>query len=311
MAGSNKRPLALAGKILLLFGMAAGAYLVLLFFCGRYYDKDSKQYVAAQIDKMKNLEATPSPRIVFIGGSNLAFGLDSAQVRQAFGMPAINMGLHAGLGTKYMLDSARPLLRKGDVVIFLPEYSSFLGDDIGGDSILLELFGVTHDLRLLPLLKPSMLLESNGLIVSWRPGATTEEPPYNRAGFNREGDMVGHLAMPPKPVAIDTMTMNINQRAINFLANYTRDCNKDGIKTLVLFPCYRRTNFERNREVILKIESALRQGLPALAPETPEDFVFDDKYFFDTKYHLTAEGRRLRTDKVIAAISSTLHIPRH
>ena len=39
-----------------------------------------QHYLAAAIDKQENLKFEASPRIVFVGGSNLAFGLDSDEI---------------------------------------------------------------------------------------------------------------------------------------------------------------------------------------------------------------------------------------
>jgi len=37
-----------------------------------------------------------------------------------------------------------------------------------------------------------------------------------------------------------------------------------------------------------------------------QDLIFDRKYFFDTRLHLNAEGRRLRTNLIIKAIQNNV-----
>ena len=58
-------------------------------------------YLQAYNKKCQLLEDTPSPRIIFVGGSNLAFGLDSQRIKDSLNINVINYGLHAGIGLKY------------------------------------------------------------------------------------------------------------------------------------------------------------------------------------------------------------------
>ena len=85
-----------------------------------------KRYAAATIDKHNRLAQQPSPRIVFVGGSNLAFGLDSAAIERSLGYNTVNMGLDLSLGLDFMLREIEPLLERGDVVVVSPEYEQFV-----------------------------------------------------------------------------------------------------------------------------------------------------------------------------------------
>src|SRR6266436_7071833 len=67
-------------------------------------------YLAASIDKHHLLVQQPSPRIVFVGGSNLAFGLDSSEIERSLSYHPINMGLHIGLGLAFMLAEVKPFI---------------------------------------------------------------------------------------------------------------------------------------------------------------------------------------------------------
>ena len=82
-------------------------------------------YLQAYNKKCQLLEDTPSPRIIFVGGSNLAFGLDSQRIKDSLNINVINYGLHAGIGLKYMIDDISTYARKGDIIVFAPEYEHF------------------------------------------------------------------------------------------------------------------------------------------------------------------------------------------
>ena len=59
------------------------------------------EYNASFIDKMKRLESINEPKIVLVSNSNLAFGIQSDLIEDAFEMPVVNLGLHGGLGNAF------------------------------------------------------------------------------------------------------------------------------------------------------------------------------------------------------------------
>lgn len=73
-------------------------------------------------EKVRLLDETEGRRIIVIGGSAAAFGIDSEIIRQEMeDYNVVNFGMYAGLGTKAMLDLSRKSIRRGDIVIVMPE----------------------------------------------------------------------------------------------------------------------------------------------------------------------------------------------
>lgn len=70
-----------------------------------------------------------SPRIIFLGGSSTLFGIDASQVEKTSGMPAVNMGLHAGMRLERVLLIGEQVVRRGDVVILLLEPNFYSCDE--------------------------------------------------------------------------------------------------------------------------------------------------------------------------------------
>ena len=65
----------------------------------------SKQNMLAyKIQKDSLLKETLSPRIIFVGGSNLVFGLDSEKVKEELRMNPVNAGLAINFGLVFMMD---------------------------------------------------------------------------------------------------------------------------------------------------------------------------------------------------------------
>ena len=54
-----------------------------------------KTFLGALRDKYERLTSLEEPKIVIIGGSSAAFGLDSAVIEEHTGMPVVNFGLYA------------------------------------------------------------------------------------------------------------------------------------------------------------------------------------------------------------------------
>lgn len=93
--------------------------------------------LGAQITKLRALEALPGERIVIVGGSGCGQGLVTSNICVALNRPVYNMGLHAGLGLIYQMAAVKPLIRRGDVVLLIPEYANFDGSTCFGNAELL------------------------------------------------------------------------------------------------------------------------------------------------------------------------------
>ena len=50
------------------------------------------------------IRQTPSPKVVFVGGSNVAFGIDSETFYDGIGLAVNNAGLLDGMGLRYTID---------------------------------------------------------------------------------------------------------------------------------------------------------------------------------------------------------------
>src|SRR5262249_26263606 len=128
--------LKLLAKVITLGTIAILVKIGLVLATSRY----ENDYMGASRIKQALLKAPGVNRIILIGGSNLAFGIDSEGLEACTGRPVVNMGLQAALGLDYMFEEAAAGTRPGDVALIVPEYEHFCGGDPAGDGqILLSL----------------------------------------------------------------------------------------------------------------------------------------------------------------------------
>lgn len=284
------------------------------------YRVDETGYFAATIDKHALLDATPPGRILFVGGSNVTFGMDSPRVSEALGRPAINLSLHAALGLLFMLEEATAVARPGDVIVLSPEYEHFAGD-ITTDYLfnLLEQRPASSAYlcwRHVPVLLDTatayfgrVLRRSIRCLLGGSPNVA--ESPYERGAFNREGDVVAHRQLPREPGGgRDTLYPRWHpgalDRVLDQLNAFDDAMRRRGVTVVYTFPPVSETALENIAPGVQQVYQALldRCTIPVL--DTPASASQPRTEFFDTAYHLNGEGTRRRVDRLIPLLRPRL-----
>lgn len=116
----------LVGRVLLLLVATAATIAAVA-----WYIPEVNSYARASALKHRRLEQLDSPKIVVVGGSNLAFGLDSAMIEQATGRGVVNMGMDGFLGVRFMLAEVEPFIASGDLVVVAFEHGAYYNDEDG------------------------------------------------------------------------------------------------------------------------------------------------------------------------------------
>ena len=81
-------------KKVLFFGKLFIVTLLLFVFCfGVVMPQYTGNYQASMVDKAARLRSVEGPKIVLIGNSNMAFGMDSQMLDEAFSIPVVNMAV--------------------------------------------------------------------------------------------------------------------------------------------------------------------------------------------------------------------------
>ncbi|HYB98993.1 MAG TPA: hypothetical protein VEC57_07620 [Candidatus Limnocylindrales bacterium] len=271
-------------------------------------------YLSAVIDKQARLASLGSPKLVFVGGSNLSFALDSARIERELGMPVVNMGLGIYAGLRFMLYSVLPRLGEGDVVVVSPEYQLFRGLYNGEEELLeaLEAFpqgistigSVGQWLGVVRALPTYIKNKANRMLAQ-----LVQDPDpkcvYCRRAFNPYGDLMAHAGLPATDVAAMPMFRSkseqgpVDMEAVAGLREFVQKASQRGARVVILFPAVPDAHLEKNLDVMEKVHQAIRDNVAAPVLATPSESTMPVDLFWDWVYHLKIEGRERRTGFII------------
>jgi hypothetical protein len=284
-------------------------------------------YLAAVLEKDRIIRNAASPKVVLVGGSNLAFGIDSKMLQDSLGRPVVNMGLYAKLGLKYMLAQVRPYINEGDVVVVVPEYDQFYGDFANGDHTLNTALLYAPNDRVSDFIKSYSVVDvvlrprvENARRSFLRAAAAAvgrenqffppdTNPVYNRRSFNERGDVVSHLGrkgMNPDSIYVGPLPSirTFNAETIDYLNEIAEEAARKKAHAYFMFPSYIDGSYSLNAPAIDSLRARLEGNLKLRIVGSARDFVYPSGYFFDTRYHLNEEGRVVRTQQMSRLLAS-------
>jgi len=270
-------------------------------------------YDLSILDKHALLVKTGTRKLVLAGGSNLAFGINSALLQEVMHLPVINTGFQAGCGLARILEDLSPYLQAGDILLIIPEYQHFSNIWNGGETAYELIFDTGfityHQYRL--LLSRNYRLPGPGefrayLDKKWEGIITqlhqTSQHPraYSRYGFNEYGDYIRHLEFEPEPIQIMDPISSINQSYLAAFFRIIAQFYEQGVTVLLSYPSYEAQSFDASRDFIHELDAVFRQNQDMTVISEPEEYRFDQDYFFDSAYHLNKTGREIRTRRLAA-----------
>ena len=281
-------------------------------------DRYENAFTTALVDKYHRLIEDNTPKIVFVGGSSLPFGLRSDLVEAELGRKAVDFGVYASLGTEMMMELSLANLNEGDVVVLAPElnaqtYSRYFNADVAWQAM----GGERKMMRYLSLAEREDMAYNymqylyEKIRVSGSEGVPETEL-YSRTSFDRYGDIAypreGNVMAggydKSQLVTLDFDTADF----VAYVNEYAAKLRKKGVS---LYFAFSPTNAaavaydaEESAAFLARIEEAV--DCPILG--TIEDFTYDQGYFYNTNYHLNDKGAVLHTVRLIDALKSALGI---
>jgi hypothetical protein len=303
--------------------MAFLALQVLLFGAAVavFYRPYGEQYLPVSIAKHARLAQAPSPRVIFVGASNLPFTLNSELIEQATGYHPVNMGLGRALGVEFNLAEVKPYLRRGDVVVLSFPYEWFSADDKPDIDVVLRTLEIQPSLLwkmswldLARIFQRDWVFEYIGRVVrvSVRTAAGRPPPEVVTPGevWNRFGDMVAHWSRPLPERRNLTLTFGpeFSRRTSDVIRRFLHFVAARGGHVFYLFPAIPEEIFTdpQKRDFIERVEAELTDALGIRTLNRPDEVVMPSDRFFDTAYHLIGPAVQTHSARVAARLRAAL-----
>lgn len=292
-----------------------------LIYLERRDDPYSKTYLGAFEAKYSRLYGTEGKKIIFIGGSSLPFGLRCDLIEQELEgkYEVINFGLYATLGTKFMMDVARDAIGNGDIVILAPElnaqtYSLYFNPE----AVLQATNGLSEINKRLPI-KEQLSLAYNYFDyaktrIKYNLDGNSPDPVgvYRADSLNSYGDICvdipnnimnngydSNMEVYTDPSLLDEEFLGY----VNEFAEYTRE------RGATLYFNYSPVNclaIRSSQNARSEFEAELSKRLDCELLGTIEDYIIDERYFYDTNFHLNSDGAIYFSDMLVRSIKEQL-----
>ena len=269
-------------------------------------------FVGALGTKLDRLASIEDEKIVVVGGSSVAFGLDSEALEAYVGMPVVNFGLYAALGTKVMLDLSLPYIGEGDIVVVAPEIDEeALSLYFGADTVWRALDGRFDALRYIDFDNaPSMLgalfgfagskLDyARGKLEGTDTGIYLSKyfDGYGDFDYPRENNVMKLYWEQNNPISLNTAAYDEDTLVafFDYVNAYAEKCTERGASVYFSFSPMNAMAVSDGSDAISEFEEKIAELLDFKVISDIESCILDAGYFYDTNYHLNDAGRTVRT----------------
>ena len=304
----------IAGILILILLLTIPAGLIAIFLGTP--DAYADTYYGVLTPMYQRLKEADGKRIILVGGSAMAFGLNVSFLEAELeGYAVCPFGLYGTLGTKAMLELTKSQLRKGDIVILSPEISE----------LPLSLFFSSRELWkaaesdlsiVLDCGDPGAMLGSFPEYVAdrfryARDGRPHLEGVYAAASFDqncqmiypREHNVLPDLYDPNEPVTFDPDLLQPD--FLDYLNDYYQYCSSIGAALYYNFCPVNRMAVSGNADIEGFYRKLLTElDFPILGD--PQNYLMDGEWFYDSNFHLNTAGSLVYTAQLTEDVKSAV-----
>lgn len=327
MANKTKRPVALILAIVMILVLLSPLLITLsaTFLLPAVY---SDTFVGELSEKYDRLTSLEDKKIVVVGGSSVAFGLDSEMIKESLGYEVVNFGLYASLGTKLMLDLSLGGIGEGDIVMIAPEINEQTLSLYFNPEVTMQAFDGSFNML------SSVASDNLGSLVGRMWGFASDKIAYTISGkmpenvgayrkewFNEYGDNTydrpyNTMSTVTRSISFD-FRYNKNdpycqgyEEFIDYVNEYTKKCEKVGASVYFSFPpmCNTALSKTATEQNTLYFYNNLISNLNCRVISDINDYIIDEGYFFDSEFHLNNAGVVIRTVQLIDDLKRELGI---
>ncbi len=285
--------------------LAAGATMP------EYY---GESYYAQLPELYRRLKTAEGKKLVLVGGSNIAFGVDTAQLEESlrgfgWGCTVCPFGLYAAVGTSAMLDLAQNCLGEGDVVVLAVEPTAGTFSTYFGAAAFWKCAESAPEL--LPEVSAGKRAALAGSYIGYlqeraaiaRSGVLPRaEGVYAKSSFDGNGNMVFHRAGNIMPLGydpaapIDFAAAAVEDAFAEQVNGFCELAEKRGAQVVLSFsPMNRGALADGWEETVYPWFRTLTETFRCPVISDPNKYIMDSGWFYDNNFHLNSAGARIRT----------------
>lgn len=270
----------------------------------------SESYYAQLVPMVTRLKEAEGKKLVLIGGSNIAFGVDVEQLEASLpGYTVCPMGLYAAVGTSAMLQLSQPYLTEGDVVVLAIEPSDETFSTYFGANAFLKC--AEGDGSLLLAADENQAAALVGAYVGYlqerfeivRTGDMPRvEGVYAKSSFDENCNMVYPREGNTMSVGFDTAatvdfgSIAIEEAFAQQVNEYIAAAREKGAEVYLSFSPVNKSALTENwQEGLAAFYTLCEETFDCEIISNPEKYVLDSGWFYDNNFHLNTAGSQVRT----------------
>ncbi len=291
-----------------------------VFFVGIFLPSQyGETYYAELYDMYLRLRNTNGNKVVVIGNSNVAFGVDSALMESllregGLDYSVCNFGLYGSLGTRMMLELSRGYIGEGDIVIFVPEiaeqplslyfsaeeawYALDSGMEMFGDfsgemrgALAGGFFGYVAK-------KYALFREGEPASPSGVYAHSSFDDNCDLKNYDRPHNVMDGGTDVNNPVVLEESFYT--KEFVDYVNEYYREISARGAAMFYSFPPMNRQSVkEYSQEKVESFYQFVAQCFDFPVMSDIDDCIMESGWFYDSNFHLNAAGMTVRTVNLV------------
>ncbi len=296
-------------KILsLLLILAAAVYFNNTFFLPSYNESSLYGSFEAKLERANSIQ---NEKFIIIGGSSSNLGFDSEYFEVLSGKPAVNLAVSAGVPLRVYMKAAEECASNGDVVIMPLEYGYYSADFYTVDEAYVDVTFVDGNLKCKEDLEGSIdyfccsFLRSftrlnDVLLFNLKKAIGISNTIYVADSVNSYGDFVLHENREPtyKRTMAD-WSFEYDPQVLKEIYAFIQRLEAKNVSVYITYPAYDINLIKNSDDYSSDVQNVLKSYFSeSNIIGTPEQFSYDEDFFFDTPYHIQYENRKLHTQNL-------------
>ena len=289
------------------------AFLMLLIYTGYIILYPSNvfytSYQSVIQNKFNNLIEEREAKIIVIGGSSAGFGINEKLLSQETGYPVVNLGLHAGFGYLFNTEIAKANIQEGDIVLLGYEYNWWKESSFETLGVDLVMSGIDNKIEMYRYVPIENWVELIGYLPQYYSKKASYTPAggvYSRDSFDENGHMTLNREFQLLDYSeevynyVDLSNVIISEESVEYLIKFKQYIeNKNASVYFIAPPLYEKAKYSNDESFLNLVKQEEEKiGIPYIS--NPLDYIYSDKYIFDTIYHCSSIGEIKRTKQIVS-----------